>query len=75
MIRYRRGKWTNAWVIGGYPFTAERERLINSLGGGSEIFINTTKDEYFARLESSGRNVEEWQKYIEDWWHKYSPHS
>ena len=31
-VKYRRGKWLNAYVIGGYPFAQERERLINQLG-------------------------------------------
>lgn len=74
MVKMRRGKWNNAYIIGGYPFTAERERLINSLGA-REIFIDTSRDECVARLMASndGRNKDEWLKYIDEWWEKYSP--
>lgn len=74
MIRLRRGKWTNAYVIGGYPFAAERERLIMGLGAES-VFIDTSRDECINRLLSceDGRNKEEWLRYINEWWEKYSP--
>lgn len=32
MIKCRRGKWINAYVVGEYKYTGERERLVNSLG-------------------------------------------
>lgn len=32
MIRFKRGKWCNAWVIGEYKYVGERERLANELG-------------------------------------------
>ena len=74
MVKYRRGKWLNAYIIGGYPFAAERERLVNSLGA-EEIFIDTSMDECMSRLREcvDGRSKEEWENYIADWWKKYSP--
>ena len=70
-VKYRRGKWLNAYVIGGYPFQAERERLIDSLGA-REIFIDTDKDTCLQRLHESGdRDITEWTKYINDWWLQY----
>lgn len=74
MIRMRHGNWLNAWVIGGYPLISERERLCRSLGA-REIFIDTPKDECIRRLSDNpdGRNVEEWIKYIDNWWEKYLP--
>lgn len=76
MVRMRRGKWHNAYIIGGYPFAAERERLINGLGAKG-IFIDTSKDECINRLFqcNDGRNKEDWMKYIIDWWEKYNPNT
>lgn len=70
----RRGKWDNAYIIGGYPLISERERLCKELGA-REIYIESNKDECIARLEHcNDRDVKEWTKYIDDWWRKYSPH-
>lgn len=71
MIRMRNGKWLNAWLIGGYPLISERERLCKSLKA-REIFIDTPKDECLRRLYENpdGRDVTEWEKYIEEWWDK-----
>lgn len=72
MVRMRQGKWLNAWVVGGYPLSSERERLINSLGA-REVFVDTPQEECLERLRniSDGRCVEEWEKYISDWWEKF----
>lgn len=70
-VKYRRGKWLNAYVIGGYPFAAERERLASSLGA-REIFIDTDKETCLSRLyDCEDRDVTEWTKYINDWWLQY----
>ena len=73
-VKYRLGRWNNAYIIGGYPLQSERERLIKELGA-REIFIECSKDECLARLESceDGRDKEEWKKFIEDWFDRYSP--
>lgn len=72
MIRTRNGNWLNAWIIGGYPLISERERLCKRLNA-REIFIDTPKDECIQRLHENpdGRDISEWEKYIEDWWEKY----
>lgn len=74
MVKRRQGKWLNAYVVGGYPLVSERERLIKSLGA-REIFIDTNKDECLRRLHQcdDNRDKEEWEKFICDWWEKYSP--
>ena len=70
-VRYRRGKWLNAYIIGGYPFTAERERLAESLGA-REVFIDTPYEECAKRLmECQDRDVKQWEQYIADWWLQY----
>lgn len=72
MIRMRQGKWLNAWVIGGYPLSSERERLINSLNARA-VFVDTPQEECLERLKniSDGRCSEDWEKYILDWWEKF----
>ena len=70
-VKYRRGKWLNAYIIGGYPYKAERERLIDSLGA-REVFIDTTYDECIKRLQScEDRDKKLWEQYIADWWLQY----
>lgn len=70
-IRYRRGKWNNAYIIGGYPYKGERDRLIGSMGA-REVFIDTSKEQCIERLLAcDDRDINEWTQYIEDWWSKY----
>lgn len=70
-IKYRRGRWNNAYVIGGYPLISERERLCKELGA-EEIFVECDRDECIARLiECNERDTTEWTKYIDDWFCKY----
>lgn len=73
-VKVRKGHWSNAYLIGGYPLESERERLRASLGA-REIFIDTTKEECLRRLEAAGdgRNKADWRRFIEAWFSKYSP--
>lgn len=73
-VKFRKGKWDNAYVVGGYALSGERERLVDRLGA-REIFIDTSIDKCIERLakSSDGRNIEEWMKYIFDWFEKYTP--
>lgn len=68
MIKYRQGKWINAYVIGTYPYVGERERVAKELEA-EVILIDSTKEECLERLEkcSDGRDKQAWSKYIEDW--------
>lgn len=70
-VKYRVGRWNNAYVIGGYPLQGERERLCKELGA-REVLIDTTKEECLERLwrVEDGRNFEEWAKYIDEWFEK-----
>lgn len=70
MIRVRRGNWLNAYIIGGYPLISERERLIKSLGA-REVFIDTPKEKCIERLKENER-PQEYEKFIEDWFEKFS---
>lgn len=75
-IKYRLGKWSNAYLVGGYSLQSERERLAQELGA-REIFIDASKEECLKRLESlpddDGRNKEEWRGYIEEWFRRFNP--
>ena len=70
-VKYRRGRWNNAYIIGGYPLSSERERLIKELGA-REVFIDTSKEDCIANLKAdTARASEEWLQYIEDWFRKH----
>lgn len=71
-VKYKRGKWINAFIIGGYPYKGERERLCLEYGAES-IFIDCNKELALSRLEacSDGRDVKEWTKYINTWFMRF----
>ena len=72
-VKYRFGRWNNCYLIGGYPLQSERNRLLKELGA-REVFIDTTKEECIERLAADpDRDTEEWLKYIDDWFEKFSP--
>lgn len=70
-IRTRKGKWQNAWVIGGYPDKYRRNQLKDQLGA-ELIFIDEPKDICIARIAETGRDEHEWKKFIDNWFEKYS---
>lgn len=71
-VKYRAGKWNNCYIVGGYPLSSERERLVKELGA-RPIYIESTMEECLERLErdSKGRDKEEWRGYIEEWFERY----
>ena len=69
MIKVRRGRWENAYIIGGYPLEAERERLAEMLGADKFIFIDTSKE---LCLLKAGAD-DQMKNYITDWFDKYTP--
>ena len=72
VVRYRLGKWNNCYIVGGYPVSSERERLCRELGA-REVFIEASKEDCIARLESiEDARSAEWMKFIEDWFAKFS---
>lgn len=71
-VKYRRGKWQNAYIIGGYPLISQREALAKELGA-KLIYIDTSKAECLERLrQDEDRSLDEWTGYIDDWWEKFS---
>lgn len=73
-VKYRVGWWQNAYIIGGYPLSSERERIYKEYGA-RPVFVDTSKDECLKRLEYTmdGRYQGEWTQYIERWWERYTP--
>lgn len=72
-VKHRFGKWTKAYIIGGYPSTGERERLTKELQA-TPVFIQATQDECLQRLqETEDRNRDEWAEYISEWFLRYTP--
>ena len=66
-VKYRKGRWQNAYIVGGYPLRSERERMCREYGA-REIFIAATRDDCIKRLlDDNARNLQEWARYIEEW--------
>lgn len=73
-IKTRYGKWSNAWIIGGYVDKYKREKLANDLGA-ELIFCEVSKDECLRRLdvnEDLRYRKDEWKRYIEKWFDQYT---
>lgn len=69
-IKYRTGKWENAYVIAGLPMATERQRLEIRLNASS-VFIDVDKDTCKARAQERS-NAEETIRYIEEWFSMYT---
>lgn len=70
MIRVRRGKWHNAYVIGGYPLVGERERLADMIGADKIIHVEAEKEKCIARAELISKEMVE---YVHQWFDRYTP--
>lgn len=64
MIRTRYGDWNNAYIIGGYPRSSERERLA-AIYGAELVHIDTPRD--VCELRAKER-PEEWSGYVRQYW-------
>lgn len=71
-VKYRVGKWNNAYIIGGYPLISERERICKELGA-REIYIESTKEECLEKLDNLDIDKKEYSKFIDNWWKRYTP--
>lgn len=70
MIRVRRGRWDNAYIIGGYPLQGERERLAEIVGADKIIFVDTPKEVCLLRAREKSDNM---VGYVESWFDRYHP--
>ena len=65
MVKYRRGKWLNAYVIGGYPLSGERERIMKELQA-REIYVESNEDDCLIKCGSADE-----KKFVRDWFEKF----
>lgn len=72
MIKYRRGNWNCAYVIGGYALESERERLAGDIGAEC-ILIDTDIKTCFDRFSQQQERGEEWSEFITKWFETYRP--
>ena len=74
-IKYRRGGWLAAWIIGGYPVKQPREKLANDLGA-ELIYIDATREDCLERLKHCrdyrSDHVEEYKNYIDAWFDRFT---
>lgn len=72
-VFFRRGRWNNAYIVGGYPLISERERICKRYGA-REIYVEANMEQCLERLEQDeDRDKKEWKRYIESWFDRYSP--
>lgn len=73
-VKFRRGRWVNAWIIAGMPYKGERERFCAEYGAEG-ILIDCDQETALERLQaaSDGRDKAEWNKYISTWFSRYQP--
>ncbi len=73
-VRIRAGTWRNAFVIRSLPLSMDRRREAERLGA-EVITIETPKEECLERLRNNpqGRNVAEYEKYINEYFMMFSP--
>ena len=64
IIKYRKGKWQNAFVISASPRIGDRERLKARIGADELIHIDTDKDTCIERSIGKGAD---WRNYITDY--------
>lgn len=73
-VKTRYGKWSNAYIIGGYPEKYKRDALADSLGA-ELVYCEATQDECIARLtadDARRARQDEWRGYIADWFAKHT---
>ena len=70
LIRVRRGRWSSAYIIGGFPRVGERERICQ-MYGAEEVFIECPREICLERVS----NRPGWGAHVERWFDEYSPTS
>lgn len=70
MIKVRRGRWNNAYIIGGYPLEGERNRLAEYVGADKIIFVDTAKEICLLKAKVISAEME---KFVADWFDRYTP--
>lgn len=76
IIKYRSGKWANAYVITGGALAGDRERLMQRIGADEMILIDATEEECLERIGARSMDEEqraEWRGYIREWFQSFQP--
>lgn len=67
MVKTRTGNWRNAYIVGGYPLIAERERM-RTIYGAELVHVDTARDVCELRAKERPK---EWLDYIGSYWERY----
>lgn len=72
-VKVNATKAHDIYVIGGYPYRGERERICRELKL-EPVFIDVSREECLARLEACTDNRDKmlWKNYINDWFDRFS---
>lgn len=77
IVKYRSGRWNNAYIITGGALKGDRQRLMQRVNADDFIFIDVNKEVCIKRAENRIDMTEEqrieWINYINDWFTKYQP--
>lgn len=77
IVKYRSGRWNNAYVIIGGALKGDRERLNKRINSDEFIFIDTKKEicieRLLNRIDMNEDQKNNWLNYINDWFDKYQP--
>lgn len=65
-VMMRKGKWLNAYIVGGYPLASDRQRISTMLGA-EQIFIDETEETCLSRCKN-----EDWEEYVRNWFETYT---
>ena len=73
-VRVRRGKWNNAYIIGGYPLVSERDRIRLTYGARG-VHIDTPREKCEERVKAALAGAERAQtlEYIDSYWERFRP--
>lgn len=72
IVKRRKGKWENAYIIAGLPQETQRSYMKEAINADEMILIEATKEECIERLiEAGDRDVSLWTEFINDWFERY----
>lgn len=77
IIKYRNGKWNNAYIIVGGALKGDRDRLVQRVGADECIYIDTAQATCIERCLNRTDVKEsirvEWIEYINKWFEQFQP--
>ena len=72
VIKYRRGKWQDAYIITGGARSGDRIRLKERVNADEFVFIDTDKPTCLIRALDK---PDEWKDYVNEWFENFEPDS